>query len=130
MKEEQIKVFEQLIKSKDFKGKEQLKHLLWLNTKQPKHKIGECFKVTDISRQIYGYTAIDIKAKVIRVYTYKDEEQYYYELEAICESDGKTTTSKFFKPECVLTEVKRCKDNTNIFDEAKSKHADMSYVRL
>ena len=47
MTKSQIKIFEELLASEDFKGKKQLKHLLWLNTAAPKFKIGDCFIVTD-----------------------------------------------------------------------------------
>ena len=73
MKNSQIKVFEELLKDKDFKGKEQLKHLLWLNTVPPKYKEGECFKVTDRARKIYGFPVINFNAKIIRVFSWKTE---------------------------------------------------------
>jgi hypothetical protein len=37
----QIEVFKGLLNDKNFKGKEDLKHLLWLNTTEPKFKVGD-----------------------------------------------------------------------------------------
>lgn len=43
----QIKVMEELLNDKDFRGKEDLKHLLWLNTTKPKFEVGDTVKVAE-----------------------------------------------------------------------------------
>lgn len=122
MTQEQIKVFEELLASKETKGKKSLRHLLWLNTTEPKFQIGECFEVTDRGHRIYGYPVKDFKAKITAISCWRDEEEYRYELEAEIECDGKKTTTKVYKYESELT--KSCDGNKNILGEAKSEHAD------
>jgi hypothetical protein len=126
MNAKQIKVFEELLKDENFKGKKELNHILWLNTSTPKYKIGECFKVTDRSRRIYGVQIVNFKAKIIRTFSWRDEERHCYELEMECEVGGKHYATKIARYEDELTE--RCEDNVNVFDEAKSKHPDQMSI--
>lgn len=122
MTKEQIKVFEELLESKETKGKKWLRFLLWLNTTKPKYKVGDCFEVTDRGHSIYGYPVKDFKGKITAVNYYLNEYEYRYELEVEVECDGKKTTSKVYKVESQLT--KRCKGNKNILGEAKSEYSD------
>lgn len=122
MTQEQIKVFEELMESKETRGKDQLRHVLWLNTTEPKFKIGECFEVTDRGHRIFGYPVKDFKAKITKISSFINEEEWRYELEVEVECDGKMVTSKVYKYEREL--IKRCEDNKNIIGIAKSECAD------
>ena len=74
----QIKVMEELLNDKDFRGKADLKRLLWLNTTEPKFKVGDTVE----------------GAKVVRVYSQRMLNEWCYEL-----------TGKLYKTESSLTEV-------------------------
>ena len=128
MKKSQIKVFEELLNDESFKGKNQLKHLLWLNTSKPKHKIGDCFYVSDPSHRVYGHPVRDFKAKIVGVKAFAFDEDWHYELEMEVECGGKKTISKEYALERDL--VKKCKDNRNVLNDPKSKHADSIEVRI
>ncbi len=117
MKDEHIKVFEQLLEDETFKGKKQLRHLLWLNTVAPKFKVGDCFEVSESGRKVYGYPIKNFSAKVIRVYSYTDHETWYYELESEVVCGGKKTTVTVFQPEDKLQKAKRCENNKNTLGE-------------
>lgn len=124
MTQSQIKVFNELLADKNFKGKSQLKHLLWLNTEKPKYEIGECFKVTDYSHRIFGHPVVNFNAKIVNIFCWRNEEKYDYKLEMICECGGKQITAIQTVSEDNLKE--RCEDNINILGEAKSKYAEES----
>lgn len=112
MSKQQIKVFNELLESADFKGKKSLKHLLWLNTSKPKFEIGNCFKVTEHGHRVYGKQVIDFNAKIVRIYSMKDENEWYYELDMICKCGDKETTVKQYAAENELR--RRADGNINI----------------
>lgn len=114
MTKQQIKVFEELLKDKDFKGKKALKHLLWLNTSTPKFKIGDCFIVSDPGHSIGVYPVKDFRAKVIEISAWKDVEDWFYKLEASVTINGKQITTNIYKYECDLERAARCEDNVNV----------------
>lgn len=99
MKKSQIKVFEELLQDKDFKGKKSLKHLLWLNTVKPKYEIGQFVKVTNYAHRIYGHQVINFKAKVIEHRSYNHTNEWFYTLEMEVTCDGKTKTFEEYAPE-------------------------------
>lgn len=116
MTQAQIKTFNDLIKDSTFVGKKQLRHLLWLNTAKPKYNEGECFLVSDLSRKIYGQRVVNFHAKIVRTYTWRDEDEFYYELEMACEKDGKPYVTSTHQPESRLDASTRCTDNLNVLD--------------
>lgn len=122
MTQKQIKVFEELLESKETKGKKLLHYLLWMNTTEPKFKIGECFEVTDRGHRMFGYPVQNFKARITATNTFLREEEWRYELELEVECDGKIATTKVYKYEHEL--IKRCDDNKNILGVAKSKYED------
>lgn len=71
----QIQVLNELLIDKDFKGKAELKHLLWLNTTEPKFKVGD--KIDD--------------AEVVEVYSQKTVNEWCYKLK---ENSAKITYKK------------------------------------
>lgn len=114
MKKSQIKVFEELLADKDFRGKKQLRHLLWLNTSEQKFKEGDCLMVSDRGHIVYGYPVKDFKAKVVEVMSFIHVNEWRYALEAEVECDGKRTTVRICKDESELIRAKKCKDNKNV----------------
>lgn len=130
MKKSQIKVFEELLQDKNFRGKKTLRHLLWLNTVQPKFKEGDCFKVSDSGHRVFGYPVRDFNAKVISVGAFLHVNEWRYELEAEVECDGKQITVKVYKEEHELVRAQKCKDNRNVLGEAKSKHEESLEVSI
>ena len=122
MKKSEIKVFEELLKDSNFKGKDQLKWLLWRNTTEPKYKVGENYRASGRSQYVYGYPVKDFKATIKRAYCYKTEAAWYYELEAVCICGGKKHTTTIFTAEYNMG--KKCDDNINVLGEAKSQHAE------
>lgn len=133
MTAEQIKVFEQLLNDKGFKGKKQLKHLLWLNTSTPKFQIGECFIVSDPGHRVYGYPVKNFKAKVTEVKAFGGgifESEWRYTLEMECECGYANTVANMFISECVLSRCQRCEDNKNILGTPISKHSESIDVQI
>lgn len=124
MTREQIAVFEQLLNDKDFKGKKELKHLLWINTTKPKFKNGECFKVTDPGHKIFGYPVINFGARIVRSFSWRDTDEWHYELQMVCDCEGKQVVSKVYKSERELDVAMRCSNNTNVLGAAKSKYSE------
>lgn len=126
MNSTQIKVFEELLASKDFKGKKQLEHLLWLNTSKPKFAIGDCFKVTDLRRKIYGYPVKDFNAKIVKVYSFRDDNQWRYEMEMEIECGDKKTVSKHYSAESNL--LNKCEGNKNLLGDPKSDAVEVTNI--
>jgi hypothetical protein len=131
MTKAQIKVFEDLLKSPDFKEKSTLDWVLWRNTTKPKFKVGDCYKVTDRGHRIYGYEVIDFKAEIVKISVWKHCKTYRYELKAICKCEGKKQIeTSIFVDEDKIDGRKKCKDNENILGNAKDESADATIVRL
>lgn len=124
MTSEQVKVFNQLLNDKGFKGKKQLKHLLWLNTSEPKFKVGECLIVSDPGHRVYGYPVKDFKAKITEISSWRDTEEWRYTLQMEVECGDKKTVSNAYLYEKDLVMCPRCKDNLNILGDPKSKYSD------
>lgn len=114
MKKSQIKVFEELLEDKDFKGKKWLRYILWLNTTKPKYKEGDCFVVSDRGHRVYGYPVQNFKAKVFEVSSMLNYHEWRYGLEAEVECGGKRTTVRIYQDEHKLNCAKKCKDNKNV----------------
>lgn len=127
----QIKTFQKLLEDPSFKGKKQLKYLLWLNTSEPRFKIGDCFKITDHGRTIYGYPVRDFKAMITEVKTYGmnvPEYQYTLQMEIKCGAKEYVATS--YIPEKVLGTFQKCKGNKNTLQDPRSDHSDEIDVPL
>ena len=122
MKKSQIKVFEELLKDNDFKGKKQLKHLLWLNTSKPKYEIGQYVKVTNTSHSVYGYPVVNFKAKITEIRSFTTGEEWYYTMEMDITCGDKHAVIEEYAPEKNIKGGVR--NNKNLLGEAKSKHAD------
>ena len=122
MDKQQTQVFEELLKDPTFKGKDQLKHLLWLNTSTPKFAVGEFVKVTNYSHRIYGHQVVDFNAKVVKHNSFKHSNQWHYELEMEVTCDGKTKTFEEFASEIDIKGG--ATDNKNLLSSSKSKHSD------
>ena len=91
---------EKLLADSQFKGKDQLKFLIWLNSTNPKFKKGDCFKVSDRNRKFFGVPAVNVNGRIINIFTFKTEEVYHYELEVfVLNKDGRETTSSMFATE-------------------------------
>lgn len=123
MTNEQIKVFNELLADDTFKGKPQLKHLLWLNTNKPKYKVGDCFVISDRGVKVFGYPVIDFKAKIDKVTAWKDKEEWYYHLTMYVVCGDKTLEVSAYKYENELLRAEQCSDNKNILGDKKSEHA-------
>lgn len=123
MKNSQIKVFEELLQDESFKGKQQLKHLLWLNTNKPKFKAGDCFVVSDRGVKVFGYPVIDFKAKIDKVTAWKDKEEWYYHMTMNVMCGEKSLEVSAYKYESELLKAEQCADNKNVLGDTKSPHA-------
>lgn len=130
MTKSQIKVFEELLASEDFKGKKSLKHLLWLNTVEPKYKMGECFIVTDPGHSVYGYPVRNLKGKVTKISAWRDSEEYQYEVELDVTTGDKNQLVKCYFGENKMNTFGRCSDNVNVLGEPKNKYAEACDVAL
>ena len=119
MTREQINTFNELLESKEFVGKQMLKYLLWRNTIPQKYRIGQCFEITKSGEWIYGRPVKNIKAQIIKAYSFKEECMWRYELEATIEYQGKSKTTTHFVSEAELNGFKTCDNNINVFDEIK-----------
>lgn len=128
MTKAQIKMFEELLVSEDFKGKKALKHLLWLNTVEPKFKMGDCFVVTDPGHSVYGYPVRNLKAKVTGIKSWRDSEEYQYEVELDVTTGDKHQLVKCYFGENKLGTFGRCTDNVNVLGEPKNDFAESDDV--
>lgn len=127
----QIKTLNQLLEDPSFKGKKQLKYLLWMNTSKPRFKIGDCFKITEHGRTIYGYPVRDFKAKITEVKPYGlmvHEYQYTLQMEITC--GDKHYVANSYIPEKVMGSFQKCKDNKNTLPDPRSEHSDEMEVPL
>lgn len=110
----QRKVLEELVADKNFKGRDSLKHLLWLNTTEPKYKVGECYLVSEPGHRIFGTPVKNFRGKITKVRCWRDSFEFSYELEGIVKStNGRQTTTHYFIRESEIG--KPCSDNiTNL----------------
>jgi hypothetical protein len=122
MKKAQIKVFEELLKDENFKGKDQLAWLLWRNTTEPKYKVGENYTASGRGQYVYGHPVKNFKATIKRSYCYKTEKAWYYELEAVCICGEKEHKTTIFCAEYNIG--KKCTDNINNLGKAKNEYAE------
>lgn len=120
MKKSQIKVFEELLQDESFRGKDSLKHLLWLNTAEQKFKIGDCFVVSDPGHKVFGYPVCNFKAKVTKIKSWRDTNEWFYCLEMKVSCGNGSTTAAVYKYESELLELERCNDNINELSFRKS----------
>lgn len=126
---DQKNVFEELLKSDSFKGKETLKHLLWLNTTEPKFHKGDCFQVTEKGRYIFGVRVVNFNAAITRVLSYKTDNEYWYELEGIVKrADGKESSFQCRVLESDL--VSRADSNVTVLQHALSDCPDETQLSL
>lgn len=125
MNKRQVKVFEELLNDPDFKGKEKLADRLWKNTKKPKLKKGDCYKVNLRWRLIKGNPKAEFKAKILELIDSKviGERKYVVEIVLICE-DGNETCIDIVEKKRML-QAERCEDNLNVTGCAKSNFEDM-----
>ena len=114
MTEAQVKVFEELLQAPDFKGKMQLRHLLWINTSKPKFKEGECFEVSEIGFGDFSKPMQNLKAKVVKVTVLKDRAEWFYHLEMEVEHEGRKDIAYIYRYESELERAERAEDNINI----------------
>lgn len=124
MKKAQIKVFEELLQDENFKGKKALKHLLWMNTSKQKFNVGDCFIVSDPGHKVFGYPVNNFKAKVTKVTSWKDTEEWYYHLEMKIVCGNGSTIVEVYKYESELSALDRCNDNINEVGGVKSNLAE------
>ena len=114
MTQEQIKVFEELLQEPNFKGKMQLRHLLWVNSSKPKFKEGDCFEIEEIGFGDFSKPPQNLKAKVVKVTALKDRAEWFYHLEADIEDKGQRQQSYIYRYESELERAERAEDNINI----------------
>lgn len=101
MRKAQIKQLEQMLNTDDVLGKKLIRRLLWLNTTTPKYKVGDCVKVTDRARKIYGVRVENFNAKIVNVVpdVNNHDDVYRYELSMTIISDDETDRATIFKYE-------------------------------
>ena len=111
----QKKMFEKLLENDAFKGKDQLRHLLWLNTTIPKHSVGDCFLVSEPGHRVFGHPVRNFKGKIIGVHNFKTENVYRYTLEGIVKCGDRQTPVRYYSSESDL--VHRCEDNITVVED-------------
>lgn len=116
MTKEQVQVFEELLSSADFQGKKQLRHVLWLNTVKPKFKVGQCFIVSERGHKILGHPVRDFNARIVKISSYINEEQWFYELEVEVRAGDKTVISSVHQTEDELCQAMPCDTNITILE--------------
>ena len=116
MNQEQIKVFEELLQAPNFIGKMQLRHLLWVNSTQPKFKEGDCFVISSNGHDVFGKPVEDFKAKITVVTSFKSRDEWFYHLEMVARYKGKMVVSNAYKYESELERAERAEDNINILE--------------
>lgn len=128
MKKSQVKVFEELLQDSDFKGKKQLRHLLWLNTSKPKYSVGQFVTVSNYSHSVYGHPVINFKAKITGINSFTTDNEWHYEMEMDVTCGDKHAIIKEYARESELKGG--VKSNRNVLGTAKSEHEDALSVRF
>jgi len=126
MTNEQIKVFEELLKDDSFKGKSSLKHLLWRNTTQPKYKEGDRVIVTDRSTSVWGNRVENFVGVIKKCFTYAEQDEYRYGIDIPVINGTKTIMAYTALDE---HEIKPCNVDITINEViAKDKNALTSSI--
>lgn len=127
MKKSQIKVFEELLQNNDFKGKKALRHLLWLNTTEPKFKVGDKVIFSDSSQRTYGVPMINFVGYIEKVFTHSDSEKYLYGINVPIKNGKKEHTGYACCSEYDL-KVCKTKKEVNIINGVDN-HAFVTSIR-
>ena len=113
---------EKLLQDPAFKGKKQMRKILWMNTTKQKYKVGDCYQVTDSSIRIFGVPVVNFNGKIIEVMTYIGELSWRYILEAhVVNADGREITTRISADESEIG--KKVMNNENRVN-GKGKHAE------
>ncbi len=111
MTKKQINAFEELLQDSDFKGKNQLRHLLWLNTTKPKFKLGDKVIFTDSKQRTYGVPMINFIGYIKGISSFKNENEYYYDIAVPVRNGNKEHTGYTCIAEC---DLKLCNSNKTV----------------
>lgn len=115
------KKLHELLESEGIRAKKSLKDFLYWNEHDPKHKAGECFRVTDFGHNVrFGnkyFPVQNFKGKIVNVSCYKGIllggcNTYKYELECVCNYGDLTFTTNVYADEGDL----QIKEDDNIND--------------
>lgn len=128
MTKEQIEVFNQLLADDSFRGKKSLEHLLWLNTTEPKFKIGECFIVSDPGSRVWGNPVKDFKAIITNIRAFRNMREWQYDLEAEVECEGTHIKVTICDSESGLSRCQRCEGNNNVLPHKYSPFPQSTYA--
>lgn len=122
MKKSELKTLETLLAQEGTKGKKLLERFIWLNTHEPKYKVGEYYKVSDQGHYVFGVPVIDMNGKIVEVRSLSEEKRYRYKLELeVNTTDDKHTVATVWKYE---EQLKTKTDNNMNVITAKDKYAE------
>lgn len=130
MKKTQLNALQKMLEDENVKGKKLLERVLWLNTTEPKYKVGDCYEVSDRGHRVYGNPVKNFTAKIVEVRVNSIDRVYTYKLEAQVKCGEKETTTNIYKSESELKYCRKCKDKVNELAEAKSKYVESLDVCL
>ena len=79
---------------------------------------------------MYGYPIRNLKGKVTKIQSFRDEEAYHYEVELDVRTGDKQQNVHCYLGEETLRNAKRCTDNVNVLGEPKNNAAEALDVAL
>ena len=118
---EEIQVFQKLLDQDGFKGKKQLRHVMWMNTHPPQYKIGDCYLLPDPKCRVFGRPVKNIKARITSFLCYMGDHEWMYHLEADVRRGSKQGPFKIHLKESDLTTAIPCEGNFNDITATKPK---------
>lgn len=128
MTNQELSVLHKLMEKNDTKGKKYLDKFIWLNTTNPKYKIGDCYEITDIGHSICGVPIKDKKGKIVEIINMAREKQYLY----VFSLEFQTLDDRKVSTKCYVTETyisKKACDNLNFITKI-SKQEDTIDIAL
>lgn len=127
MKKKYLNVLEEMQNAEDVKGKKLIERLIWLNTTEPRFKVGECYQVTDLTYRVFGVRVKNFNGKLIEARPHSAEKMYTYKFELEVEAEGTNKTVEIVTIESNIG--KKVKHNLNVIAK-KSEYAETIDVRF
>ena len=125
----QVKALKEMLENEEVRGKKAISHILWLNTHEPKYKIGDCVHVTeDSGHRVYGHRVVNFHGKITKVSNWRDSEEFHYSLEGVVKCGDKQATVNYHAAESMLGEL--CEDNITVISTPASDYADEHVLSL
>ena len=116
MKKADLKKLQEMMNDPTVKGKKLIDRVIWLNTIEPKFKVGEYYEVTDPGHRIYGVPVRNFHAEIKDIRYFHLDKVIQYTLVSKVKVGDKETEVTVYKDEQYLGTCRKVEDNINIID--------------